>query len=135
MLNEEKIIHHCDHECVCPDYKASHSDEDDDPEPCNISCYNRLHVNDMSVKDCHPLSCCEFCNKKDCWYLNEIRKKERERVSDALLSILAMEKAGQRPWFMNCYDNKTITPIKEWGGSLARIENKIQHIRNGEIVE
>jgi hypothetical protein len=33
---------HCEHECVCPDWKASHSDEDEDPEPCNISCMQRM---------------------------------------------------------------------------------------------
>ena len=37
---------HCDHECVCPDYKASHSEngEDEcygDPDPCSLSCYHR----------------------------------------------------------------------------------------------
>ena len=39
---------HCDHECVCPDYKASHSEngEDEcygDPDPCSLSCYHRSH--------------------------------------------------------------------------------------------
>ena len=39
---------HCDHECVCPDYKASHSEngEDEcygDPDPCSLSCYHRPH--------------------------------------------------------------------------------------------
>jgi len=37
---------HCDHECVCPDYKASHSENGEDgcygdPDPCSLSCYHR----------------------------------------------------------------------------------------------
>jgi hypothetical protein len=37
---------HCDHECVCPDYKAAHSENGEeecygDPEPCKLSCYHR----------------------------------------------------------------------------------------------
>ena len=47
---------HCDHECVCPDYKASHSEngEDEcygDPDPCSLSCYHRSHPY-QSERDC-----------------------------------------------------------------------------------
>jgi hypothetical protein len=29
---------------------------------------------------CDPQSCCEFCNKSDCWYLAAIRKQERNDI-------------------------------------------------------
>jgi hypothetical protein len=41
-----------------------------------------------------------------------------------------IESAGQYPWFRNCYDDKTIVPIKEWGAALARIKNKIESLRS-----
>jgi hypothetical protein len=62
--------------------------------------------------------------------LLEALKAERREALDALLPQLAIESAGQYPWFRNCYDDKTIVPIKEWGAALARIKNKIESLRS-----
>lgn len=64
---------HCNHECVCPDYKAAHSENGEeecygDPEPCKLSCYHRSR----------PLS------EHDA----EIRMKERERVLKGILMAM-----------------------------------------------
>jgi len=60
---------HCEHECVCPDYKAAHSENGEeecygDPEPCKLSCYHRSR----------PLS--------------EALKQERERVLDEFMQAI-----------------------------------------------
>jgi len=50
---------HCEHECVCPDWGASHSDEDEDPEPCTISCMQRMTRPHIPAPEI-VWRCCEF---------------------------------------------------------------------------
>lgn len=55
---------HCDHECVCPDYKASHSDWEEDPDPCTISCYHRSRPAPLTQNDGGDcLVICQHCGK------------------------------------------------------------------------
>jgi hypothetical protein len=51
---------HCEHECVCPDWRASHSDEDEDPEPCTISCMQRMTLPHTRAPEEVVYRCCEY---------------------------------------------------------------------------
>ncbi len=94
---------HCDHECVCPDYQAAHSDDDyDNPEPCTIPCMQHSHpapapqAPEQFIKDfeesqhCHDVAMFEAC--QGCCKRKEITRAatltENKRVLDEQNNII-----------------------------------------------
>ena len=82
---------HCDHECVCPDYRASNSEcDEEDPDPCTIPCMQRAT---------HPAApaewLCDDCNIIELeerlmnleQELKDARKDEREKVIEILSDL------------------------------------------------
>ena len=83
---------HCDHECVCPDYRASNSEcDEEDPDPCTIPCMQRAtHPAAPAERLCDECNIIELEEKvmhleQD---LKDARKAEREKVLDALEEFL-----------------------------------------------
>lgn len=85
----EQPRQHCDHECVCARYQASHSDfEDEDADACTLACMQRSSLPATSTEKPRPP--CEECiyQAQTAKAREEALAAERMRISGEVIRIL-----------------------------------------------